>query len=171
MNDKEFEKSFITTYRSKNFNDRPKTISHIVLHYTDTLSIEESLSILCDPEKKVSAHFLIGENGDIYQLVDIQKRAWHAGISTWDGIDNVNDYSIGIELQNKGHTHPPLQAYPPIQMQQLLTLIQYLTKLLNIDPKNIIGHSDIAPNRKKDPGEHFDWQFLKKNGFGIERFK
>ncbi|CAO5675548.1 MAG: hypothetical protein HEEMFOPI_00253 [Holosporales bacterium] len=160
---------FCHDFKSQNYNERKKPITHIVLHYTDLPSTKMSLSILCDPESKVSAHFLIDTNGDVYNLVDPIYRAWHAGISSWQGIQNVNDYSIGIELQNKGHSHLPLEPYPPIQMESLLTLLIYLTKKYSIDPLNVIGHSDVAPDRKKDPGEHFNWNFLKENGFGIDR--
>jgi N-acetylmuramoyl-L-alanine amidase len=161
--------SLIETYCSPNFNDRPKPITHIVLHYTDLPSSKESLDILCDLQSKVSAHFLIDTNGDIYKLVDVEKRAWHAGVSSWNGVDNVNDYSIGIELQNRGHSVFPLEPYPLEQMEKLTDLLNFLTKTYSIDPRNIIGHSDIAPLRKRDPGEHFDWTYLKEKGFGIDR--
>ncbi|MBP9752516.1 MAG: N-acetylmuramoyl-L-alanine amidase [Proteobacteria bacterium] len=160
---------FIDDFKSNNFNERPKSITHIVLHYTDLASAEESLKVLCDPNSKVSAHFLIDDNGDIYGLIDCLKRAWHAGVSNWEGIDNVNDFSIGIELQNKGHSTYPLEPYPKIQMESLIKLLQFLTTKYGINPLNVIGHSDIAPLRKKDPGEHFDWNFLKAYGFGIDR--
>ncbi|HCU07061.1 MAG TPA: hypothetical protein DIC42_05745 [Holosporales bacterium] len=157
---------FNTSYSSLNYNDRPCDVTHIVLHYTDLPSAADSIAILCDGERKVSAHYLIDYDGSIYNLVPDEKRAWHAGVSTWQGIDNVNDYSIGIEIQNKGHSITPAEPYTPLQMQALVELLTYLTRLYNIKPYNIIGHSDVAPGRKIDPGEHFDWLWLKEKGFG-----
>ena len=121
---------------------------------------------MCDQRRKVSAHYLIDYDGSIYRLVPDEKRAWHAGLSTWQGIDNVNDYSIGIEIQNKGVTTTPVEPYTALQMDALVQLLRYLTKLHNIKPHNIIGHCDIAPERKIDPGEHFDWLWLKEKGLG-----
>lgn len=155
--------NFIQTYRSANFNDRPNAeITHIILHYTDLESAKISFDDrLCNLQAKVSAHYLIDYNGDIYQLVDDDKRAWHAGVSTWQGRDNVNDYSIGIELQNRGRSITPPEPYPLIQLEALVTLLKYLMHKHHIPLKNIIGHSDIAPGRRFDPGEHFDWVWLK----------
>lgn len=158
--------NIIKTFQSPNFNERPSPINLIVLHYTDLPSIKESLDILCSLESKVSAHFLIDDNGDIYGLVPVEKRAWHAGVSSWQGISNVNDFSIGIELQNKGHSVCPLEHYPQEQMEALLELLENLCLEYNIPAQNIVGHSDVAPDRKKDPGEHFDWIWLNKHGYG-----
>lgn len=158
---------FNTSYQSPNHNARPVTgITHIVLHYTDLPTAEESLSVLCDPERKVSAHYLIDYDGTVYQLVADGRRAWHAGVSTWAGRHNVNDYSLGIELQNKGHSIFPLEPYPLEQLEALIKLLAYLTQKHEILPCHVIGHSDIAPDRKRDPGEHFDWHFLKARGYG-----
>ena len=157
---------FNTSYASSNYNDRPCDITHIVLHYTDLPTAADSIAILCDVKRKVSAHYLIDYDGSIYNLVPDEKRAWHAGVSTWQGRDNVNDYSIGIEIQNKGTLVTPLEPYTIEQMNALVKLLKYLTMLHNIQPHNIIGHSDVAPGRKIDPGEHFDWHWLKEKGFG-----
>lgn len=158
--------NIIKTFQSLNFNERNKPITHVVLHYTDLNSAQESLDILCDPKSKVSSHYLIDVNGDIYELVSIDKRAWHAGVSQIDGQENVNDFSIGIELQNRGHSVFPLEPYPMIQMEALVALLTVIVEEHHINPFNVVGHSDIAPQRKKDPGEHFDWKWLKQKGFG-----
>lgn len=157
---------FNTDYLSPNYNDRPCDITHIVLHYTDLPTAADSIEILCDPERKVSAHYLIDYDGSVYQMVADEKRAWHAGVSTWQGIDNVNDYSIGIEIQNKGASVTPAEPYTPAQIDALVELLKNLTHVHGIEPFNIIGHSDVAPDRKIDPGEHFDWRWLKEKGFG-----
>lgn len=157
---------FNTEYSSPNYNDRPCDITHVVLHYTDLPTAADSIDILCDPERKVSAHYLIDYDGTVYHMVADEKRAWHAGVSTWQGIDNVNDYSVGIEIQNKGASVTPAEPYTSYQMDTLVKLLKHLTHLYCIKPSNIIGHSDVAPDRKIDPGEHFDWQWLKEKGFG-----
>lgn len=151
---------------SPNFNDRPEGvyIDCIVLHYTDFLTIKESLDFLTDLASNVSAHYLISENGIIYQLVADEKRAWHAGISHWNGKDNLNHNSIGIELQNGGMTYKTLYGewppYPETQMHALAELIADLQMRFNIPVENIVGHNEIAPDRKIDPGPHFDWAHL-----------
>lgn len=158
--------NIIKTHQSPNFNTRPKPITHVVLHYTDLQSAQQSLDILCAPESKVSAHYLIDTNGDIYELVAPELRAWHAGISRIDGQDNVNDFSIGIELQNRGHSVFPLEAYPLVQMQSLVHLLDMLHDIYRFPKENVVGHSDVAPGRKIDPGEHFDWLWLRARSYG-----
>ena len=166
----------IIPYPSPNFNERPKDtiIDTIVIHYTDMESAQASLERLCDPKAEVSSHYLIDEDGTVYRLVDDKKRAWHAGVSHWNGKDNVNNFSIGIELQNHGYNYfrlynhwPP---YPLKQMEALLVLLKDLSNRFPIKPRNIVGHSDVAPNRKpepkRDPGPHFDWKWLAEKGFG-----
>ena len=156
----------IQPYPSPNFNDRPDgaKIDVIVLHYTDFLTVEESLQCLIDPLSNVSCHYLIHDDGTIYQLVADDKRAWHAGVSEWRGQTNINNISIGIELQNGGMTYkkafgdwPP---YPDVQMQALADLISDLQQRYNIPNDYIVGHSTIAPDRKIDPGVHFKWEML-----------
>ena len=159
---------------SPNFNDRPdgEAINCIVLHYTDFLTLKESLDCLTDPLSKVSAHYLVDEDGTIYQLVADEKRAWHAGVSQWRGHNNVNNISIGIELQNGGMTYkekcgewPP---YPAAQMQALAELAHDLQVRISMPTEHIVGHNDIAPTRKIDPGPHFDWDdlFLRLKNLG-----
>jgi N-acetylmuramoyl-L-alanine amidase len=152
---------------SKNFNERPVgvIIDTLVLHYTDMPTAHDSLERLCDPAAKVSTHYLIDRNGHIYHLVNDAKRAWHAGVSSWQGRDNVNDFSIGIELQNFGYNYfianNTWQPYTSIQMGKLVLLIDYLRKIHPIPLANIVGHNQVAPGRKFDPGPHFDWDLLR----------
>jgi N-acetylmuramoyl-L-alanine amidase len=153
---------------SPNFEPRCGGISPdlIVLHYTDMCNAPEALTRLCDPEAKVSAHFLIHKDGNLYQLIDPAYCAWHAGVSSWRGETNINHRSIGIELDNLGHTFGP-EPFSAPQMNTLVNLLGYLTKTYAISPHRIVGHSDVAPLRKKDPGELFPWADLARKGFGF----
>tara|TARA_B100001996_G_C18536683_1_gene545244 strand:+ start:14 stop:736 length:723 start_codon:yes stop_codon:yes gene_type:complete len=154
---------------SPNFNKkkRPnKSIKLIVIHYTGMQSERESIIRLSSPKFKVSSHFLIGENGKIYRLVEDNKIAWHAGESCWGKFKNLNKNSIGIELVNKGHRY----GYSNFKKKQLSSLIKICKILINkykIKKQNIVGHSDIAPLRKKDPGEKFPWIDLAKKKIGV----
>ena len=136
-------------------------IEFIILHYT-AMSTEKSLDRLCDPIYEVSCHYLIDPNGVCYQLVDNNKRAWHAGKSYWRGYHDLNSRSLGIELVNSGN-----EDYPEAQMKSLIKLLQHLIVSLALNSKNILGHSDIAPARKLDPGKWFNWQKLSVNGVGF----
>jgi N-acetylmuramoyl-L-alanine amidase len=138
----------------------------IILHYTDMLTAEEALARLCDPISKVSAHFLIGKEGMLYQLVDPEYRAWHAGVSSWEGENDINSRSIGIELDNLGHTFGP-EPFSMPQINTLLDLLVELTQIYGIPAHRIVGHSDVAPLRKQDPGELFPWRDLARKGFGL----
>ncbi len=161
----------IIPHPSPNFDDRPlnTVISTAVIHYTDMPSAAASLQRLCDPLHKVSSHYLIDEDGTIYQLVAEEKRTWHAGESFWQGRHRVNDFSIGIELQNPGHVHfletGSWHPYPDAQYQALLSLLKDIATRHPLITKNTAGHCDIAPTRKIDPGPHFDWELLAANGF------
>ena len=150
-------------YTSKNFNARAQGISLdlIILHYTAMDSAKGALEWLCNPDSKVSCHILIDEKGEVFQLVDFEKRAWHAGASYWQSITDINSRSIGIELSNTGFV-----PYPKKQIQALIEVLEYLTVTYKIPTKNIIGHSDIAPLRKIDPGKYFPWKLLASHGFG-----
>lgn len=141
----------------------------IVLHYTDMCNAEEALARLCDTQAKVSAHFLIDKEGRLYQLVDPAWCAWHAGVSSWQGEGNLNHRSIGIELDNFGHAFGP-EPFPAPQIDTLVNLLGYLTKTYAIPSRRIVGHSDVAPLRKKDPGEQFPWAVLARKGFGLWPF-
>ena len=151
----------IETFKSPNFNERAtnQQLSYLILHYTAMESCKEALEHVCDKQNKVSAHFLISKNGDIFYLVDINKRAWHAGESYWKGLQDLNSSSIGIEIDNSGH-HIFNEDYNHLQIASLCELIKKLSVDYNILSKNILGHSDIAPFRKIDPGEKFPWQKL-----------
>ena len=150
-------------YPSSNYGLRraDTEIEFIILHYT-AMSTEKSLERLCDPVHEVSCHYLIDPSGVCYQLVDNNKRAWHAGKSYWRGYHDLNSRSLGIELVNSGN-----EEYPEAQMKSLIKLLQHLIESLALNPKNILGHSDIAPARKLDPGKWFNWQKLSVNGVGF----
>ena len=150
-------------YPSSNYGLRraDTEIEFIILHYT-AMSTEKSLERLCDPVHEVSCHYLIDPSGFCYQLVDNNKRAWHAGKSYWRGYHDLNSRSLGIELVNSGN-----EDYPEAQMKSLIKLVQHLIESLALNPKNILGHSDIAPTRKLDPGKWFNWQKLSVNGVGF----
>jgi N-acetylmuramoyl-L-alanine amidase len=157
----------IIPYPSPNFSERPQAPDMIIIHYTDMSTTESALTRLCDPEAKVSAHYLIAKTGEIYRLVEEDKVSHHAGVSHWRGRDSLNQYSIGIELDNPGHSAGKLVPFPKVQMETLMNLIRDIRTRYKIHDWNIIGHSDVAPDRKKDPGELFDWEDLAKEGIGL----
>ena len=140
-------------------------VTMLVLHYTDMNTADEALDRLCDPGSEVSSHYLVTPRGYIYQLVDEKQRAWHAGVSSWSGEKDVNSRSIGIELANPGHSNG-LEPYPEAQMNSLALLCKDILGRHRIPAENILGHSDIAPGRKQDPGELFDWKWLAEQGIG-----
>ena len=129
-------------------------------------SARVSMDRLKDPNSKVSCHYFINRNGNIYKMVDDNKIAWHAGKSKWKNVRNLNKCSIGIEIQNKGH-FIDYQNFPKKQISSLIVLIKSLLKKYKIKKSNVLGHSDIAPLRKKDPGEKFPWDFLSLKGVSI----
>ncbi len=152
---------FINKYKSPNFDKRKKglKIKHIILHYTGMKSDIEALEYLCSQKNKVSSHFLVNKSGKIYSLVDLKKRAWHAGKSYWKGEIDINSSSIGIEIDNSGKILN-FEKYPKKQILALLGLLKYLKQKYQINDSNILGHSDVAPYRKIDPGEKFPWKKL-----------
>jgi len=154
----------ITNVRISNFSPRPKDakISSIIIHHTALSDLNTVLSWFKTSVSQVSSHYVIDKNGDIYQLVDNAKKAWHAGISHWKGMDNLNNTSIGIELVNTGY-----EPFEHEQTDALIELCKKLKKKYSIPDRNIIGHSDIAPGRKIDPSQYFDWGKLYKAGLGI----
>ncbi len=151
---------------SPNFDARPGPVNALVFHYTGMTGATAALERLTDPAAKVSSHYLIDEDGTVYALVPEARRAWHAGVSFWRGIESLNDGSIGIEIVNPGHEWG-YRPYPPVQMQALLELSEDILARHDIPARNIVGHSDIAPNRKQDPGELFDWKALAGEGIGL----
>lgn len=167
-------KAPIVIHPSDNYDDRPfgVPIDTIIIHYTGMMSEEDALDRLCDRSEaarnrgRVSAHYMICEDGRIFSLVDERDRAWHAGVSFWRGRKNLNDTSIGIELANPGHEFG-YQIFPRAQMESLLELCQSICKRHPIKPDFVLGHSDVAPNRKRDPGEKFNWRYLARGGVGL----
>ena len=154
---------------SPNRDNRPADVGPVdtlVLHYTGMVSAETALERLADPAAKVSAHWCIGEDGTLWRLVSEEHRAWHAGLSEWRGRCSVNDVSIGIELVNPGHEHG-YRPFPLAQMDALLNLARSIVARHPIDRRNVVAHSDIAPMRRQDPGELFDWARLAAAGIGL----
>ena len=153
---------------SPNHDARPsgQTISFLLLHYTGMPSAEAALARLCDPQAKVSAHYVIDEDGQVYRLVPESRRAWHAGVSAWAGLSGINGRSIGIELVNPGHEFG-YRPFPEAQMKALVDLAKGILQRHPIPHERVLGHSDVAPLRKEDPGELFDWKALADSGIGL----
>jgi N-acetylmuramoyl-L-alanine amidase len=154
---------------SPNFNSKkrfPKKIKFIVFHYTGMKSESDALNRLIGIQSEVSCHYLIKNNGEIIKIVPDLYIAWHAGKSSWKNYKSLNQNSIGIEITNPGHEHG-YKKFTQKQITSLLKLSKFLIKKYKISPKNILGHSDIAVLRKKDPGEKFPWEYLSKNKIGI----
>ena len=139
-----------------------KNLKFIVIHYTGMKKESEAIDRLCDPKFKVSSHYFIKYNGNILNLVPDLYTSWHAGKSRWGKYNSLNKYSIGIEISNPGHNYG-YKRFNSKQIYSLKKLLKYLMKKYVIKSKNILGHSDIAPNRKKDPGEKFPWKELSRN--------
>lgn len=144
---------------SPNWNERKLPVSMVVLHYTGMKTAEEALARLTDPKSEVSAHYLIDEAGVVTRLVREENRAWHAGRAYWRGITDVNSASVGIELVNPGHEFG-YRLFPQAQMEALIPLLADVIKRHKVPYANVVGHSDVAPARKQDPGELFDWPLL-----------
>ena len=154
---------------SPNCDERPGDagpVDTLVLHYTGMVSAEAALARMTDARAKVSAHWCVGEDGTLWRLVPEERRAWHAGVSEWRGRRSVNDRSIGIELVNPGHEHG-YRPFPPAQMDALVDLARAILARHPIDSRNVVAHSDIAPTRRQDPGELFDWARLAQAGIGL----
>ncbi|MDX2141888.1 MAG: N-acetylmuramoyl-L-alanine amidase [Rhodospirillaceae bacterium] len=137
----------------------------IVLHYTGMKTRDEALARLCDPATQVSAHYLIDDDGVIFRMVPEDRRAWHAGVSYWQGARDLNSASIGVELANPGHDFG-YRAFPRAQIEALTRLLKDIMARHGLNAEAVIGHSDIAPGRKIDPGELFPWQDLASAGLG-----
>ena len=159
----------ITFNYSPNFNPKKrnsKKIKFIIFHYTGMKSESGALKRLTDIQSQVSSHYLIKNNGEIIKIVPDLFIAWHAGESSWKNYNSLNQNSIGIEITNPGHEYG-YKNFTKKQITALLKLSKFLIKKYKISPKNILGHSDIAVLRKKDPGEKFPWKYLSKNRIGI----
>lgn len=158
----------ITSLPSPNFDERTLPITLLILHYTGMESGAAAIERLCDKQAKVSAHYAVEKDGQIFSLVDEDKRAWHAGVSEWQGETNINSASIGIEIVNGGHDYPDKNGQlPPFADDQINAVIALCKDIMaRRGPLTVLGHSDIAPARKIDPGEHFPWQGLAAAGLG-----
>ncbi len=137
----------------------------LVLHYTGMPSAEGALRWLCDARSKVSCHWFVFEDGRIVRVVDEDRRAWHAGVSSWRGAENLNDRSIGIEIANPGHEHG-YRPFPEAQVAAVVDLCADIVARHGIPARNVLAHSDVAPLRKEDPGELFPWDRLAEAGVG-----
>lgn len=160
---------------SPNFDARPDgtVIDHVILHYTGMTSGAAAIARLCDDSAaaraagRVSAHYVVEEDGRVFKLVDESARAWHAGVSYWRRRTGLNDCAIGIEIVNPGHEFG-YRPFPALQMEAVLGLLQgIVARHAAIRPFNIVAHSDVAPTRKVDPGELFDWAWLARHGLGL----
>ncbi|HEU0043559.1 N-acetylmuramoyl-L-alanine amidase [Sphingomonas sp.] len=158
----------MTSRLSPNHDERALRITMMVLHYTGMPTAAEALERLCDAEAKVSAHYLVEEDGTVHALVDEQRRAWHAGRAHWRGITDVNSASIGIEIVNPGHDWG-YRPFPPEQVDAVVRLVMQVKGRHEITRGNIVGHSDIAPTRKRDPGELFPWHELARRRLALPR--
>jgi N-acetylmuramoyl-L-alanine amidase len=137
----------------------------LLLHYTGMQSAEKACEWLCDPRSKVSCHYLVDEQGRVTQMIDEALRGWHAGVSSWRGVDDVNSASIGIEIHNPGHALG-YADFPSAQMQAVIALCKDILVRHAIPARNVLAHSDVAPMRKIDPGEKFNWGLLHSHGIG-----
>jgi N-acetylmuramoyl-L-alanine amidase len=163
----------IRKLKSPNCNERKNSIKpeFLIMHYTATATgkeAEEDYFMNPAPAKNspVSAHYMVDVDGTITSYVDEDRRAWHAGVSFWDGIEDLNSYSIGIEIVNPGHDYGYV-PFPEKQMKAVVSLCKDIVVRHNISPDKVLGHSDIAPERKIDPGELFDWKGLASQGVGL----
>ena len=152
---------------SPNTDARPdEPIDVLLLHYTGMQTAEAAIERLRDPAARVSSHYVVEENGTVWRLVPEERRAFHAGISFWRGREALNGRSIGIEIVNPGHEWG-YRPFPAVQMQAVATLCEGILARHPIPPCNVVGHSDVAPDRKQDPGELFDWAGLARQGIGV----
>jgi N-acetylmuramoyl-L-alanine amidase len=158
----------ITQHPSPNFDRRGEggQIDMLVFHYTGMENADAALARLCDETAEVSAHYFVDEDGSVLQLVAENERAWHAGVASWRGASNINQRSIGIEIVNPGHEFG-YRAFTEAQMTSVIALSKGILTRHSIPGRNIVGHSDVAPARKADPGELFDWSRLADEGIGI----
>ncbi len=155
----------ITNNYSPNFNVNKRSkqnIKFIILHYTGMKKENLAIDRLCNNNSNVSSHYFIKKNGDVIRLVPDLYQAWHAGKSKWKKFKSLNKYSIGVEIQNSGHNNL-YENFTIKQTSSLKKLLKFLLRNYKINYKNVLGHSDISPNRKKDPGEKFPWEFLSEN--------
>lgn len=160
---------------SPNFNERrvpegKAPVRRVILHYTGMEDAEAALSLLCSEAGGVSCHYFVHEDGEVWQMVHEEHRAWHAGKSLWRGEDDLNSSSVGIEIQNPGHEWG-YRPFPPAQIESVVRLVGEIAARHKIDRADVIGHSDIAPTRKDDPGEFFPWDILARRHLALARPK
>ena len=160
-------KDFIE-FPSPNFDERTLPVSIIVLHYTGMQDGASAIERLADPESKVSAHYVVDEDGQVTRMVAEDKRARHAGVSHWRGITDVNSASIGIEIVNPGHDWG-YRPFPEEQMESVIRLVSDIKERYGVTRGNVVGHSDVAPARKRDPGELFPWNQLARLRLALPR--
>jgi N-acetylmuramoyl-L-alanine amidase len=153
---------------SPNFDARALPVSMVVLHYTGMIDGASAIARLADPEAKVSAHYVVAEDGQVVRMVDEDKRAWHAGRSWWRGTSDVNSASIGIEIVNPGHEFG-YRPFPEAQIEAVIELLAGIMERHSITRGNVVGHSDVAPARKEDPGELFPWYRLARLRLALPR--
>ncbi len=153
---------------SPNFDDRTLPITMLVLHYTGMPDAASAIQWLANPQSKVSAHYVVTEEGRVVRMVQEEKRAWHAGRSHWRGVDDINSASIGIEIVNPGHEWG-YRPFPDAQVDALIPLMNDIVRRHHITRGNVVGHSDIAPARKNDPGELFPWYKLARLRLALPR--
>ncbi|MDI7773759.1 N-acetylmuramoyl-L-alanine amidase [Asticcacaulis sp. EMRT-3] len=153
-------------YSSPNFNMRKGPPSMVVLHYTGMATGAEAMARLCDAQAQVSAHYVVEEDGRIFRLVAEERRAWHAGLSYWKGETDINDAAIGIEIVNPGHEFG-YRDFPAVQIDAVIGLLDGIRARWDIADHRILAHSDVAPDRKTDPGERFPWEVLARHGHGL----
>jgi N-acetylmuramoyl-L-alanine amidase len=153
---------------SPNQDDRPQgtPIDMLILHYTGMQSAQEAIDRLHDPVARVSSHYVVDEDGAVLRLVPEERRAWHAGVSYWRGHTELNARSIGIEIVNPGHEWG-YRDFPVLQLAAVCDLCLDILSRHPVPARNVVAHSDVAPDRKEDPGERFDWRSLAENGVGL----
>jgi N-acetylmuramoyl-L-alanine amidase len=151
---------------SPNFNERVSPPDMVVLHYTGMPTASHALERMTNEAEKVSAHYCVDEDGSVYQLVAEERRAWHAGVSFWKGQTDINSVSVGIEIVNPGHEFG-YRDFPTPQIEAVIGLLDAIRGRWDIPDHRILGHSDVAPERKEDPGERFPWQQLAQSGHGL----
>ena len=153
---------------SPNFDARALPVSMVVLHYTGMIDGASAIARLADPEAKVSAHYVVAEDGQVVRMVDEAHRAWHAGRSWWRGTSDINSASIGIEIVNPGHEFG-YRPFPEAQIDAVIQLLAGIMERHSITRGNVVGHSDVAPARKEDPGELFPWYRLARLRLALPR--
>lgn len=151
---------------SPNFDSRKGApVDILLLHYTGMKDDEAAVAWLADPRSKVSCHYVVHRDGRIISMVDEEQRAWHAGAGAWKGTSDINARSVGIEIANRGHEHG-YEDFPSVQIEAVIALAQAIIARHGIAPEHVLAHSDVAPTRKKDPGEKFPWDRLSAHGVG-----